>query len=296
MFWIAALLSALLSLLCWLPLRAADMFVGRDGAPMVLIPEGPFLRGSPPGQGDPDEQPQRMIHLDAFYLDRYEITNRHYQAFLKATNHRAPEHCCDPSYNLWTSREIATELLDHPVVNVDWFDADAYCRWAGKRLPTEAEWEKAARGTEARLYPWGSQWDPTRANGVAYWAGRDFATADEAKIWWGEAGAELLKKGVQGILTLPVTALEAGATPTGLMHLAGNVWEWVADWYDPQYYAASPDQNPKGPEAGEYKVLRGGSWLNHRHLLRTTARDASRPTMRNHGTGFRCAADMARRS
>lgn len=270
----------------------ATGIIGRESSPMVLIPEGPFLRGSPAGQGDPDEQPQRTIHLGAFYLDRYEVTNRQYQAFLKTTNHRVPEHCCDPSYNLWKDTEIAPALLNHPVVNVDWFDAQSYCQWADKRLPTEAEWEKAAKGSEGRVFPWGNNWEPTRANGVSYWAGRDFATPEEAKAWWGDAGAEISQtKGIQGILTMPVTALEQSATPTGLMHMAGNVWEWIADWYDPNYYATSPDRSPKGPETGEYKVLRGGAWLNHRHLLRTTARDGSRPTMRNHGTGFRCARD-----
>lgn len=287
------LFLALLNLFLFSPeILGAGESAGADDMPMVLISEGSFLRGSPSGQGDPDEQPQRVIHLNAFYLDRYEVTNRRYQAFLKATKHRTPEHCCDPSYNLWTGAEIDPALLDHPAVNVDWFDAAAYCAWAGKRLPTEAEWEKAARGPEGRVYPWGNTWDRTRANGVTYWAGQDFATQEEAKTWWNEAGAEVVtNKGRHGILTLPVTALESGATPNGLMHMAGNVWEWTADWYDANYYAVSPAQNPKGPESGEYKVLRGGAWLNHRHLLRTAARDGSRPSMRNHGTGFRCAKD-----
>jgi formylglycine-generating enzyme required for sulfatase activity len=273
------------------PAIAAD-FVGADGAPMALIPEGPFPRGSAAGQGDPDEQPQRSIALAAFYLDRYEVTNRRYQAFLKATNHRVPEHCCDFSYNIWKGTEFPVALANHPVANVDWFDAEAYCKWAGKRLPTEAEWEKAAKGGKRRAFPWGDTWDRTRANGVAYWAGKDFATLEEAKAWWAEAGSEVItKKGFQGMLTLPVEALEYGAAPGGLMHMAGNVWEWVADWYDQAYYAASPDRNPRGPETGEFKVTRGGSWLNDRHLLRTTARDGARPSMRNHGTGFRCAKD-----
>ena len=272
------------------PVQAAE-FAGQDGAPMVLIAEGPFLRGSAEGQGDPDERPQRTITLSAFYMDRYEVTNRRYQAFLQATNHRVPEHCCDSSYNLWKGTEIARKLLDHPVVNVDWHDAAAYCAWAGKRLPTEAEWEKAARGIDAREYPWGNQLDRMRANGVSYWSGTDFGSPEEAKAWWGSenGSAVVVAKGVQGILTVPVTELEKGATPTGLMHMAGNVWEWTADWYDPKAYENLEERNPKGPGDGEFKIHRGGSWLNHRGLLRSAVRDGSRPAMRNHGTGFRCA-------
>jgi formylglycine-generating enzyme required for sulfatase activity len=280
-----------LLLIAWLsPARAAEI-TGNDGAPMVLIEAGPFLRGSPESQGDADEHPQRPIMLSAFYIDRYEVTNRRYQAFLKATGHRVPEHCCNPSYNLWQGRSIAERLLDHPVVNVDWHDATAYCAWAGKRLPTEAEWEKAARGTDGWEYPWGNEHDRMRANGISYWAGTDFGTPEEAKAWWeGEHGQTVLAiKGTQGILTLPVTELERGATPTGLMHMAGNVWEWTADWYDPTYYEKAEARDPKGPEGGEFKVHRGGSWLNHRGLLRSAARDGSRPSMRNHGIGFRCA-------
>jgi len=272
------------------PVEAAE-FVGKDGTPMVLIAEGPFLRGSAEGQGDPDERPQRTITLSAFHIDKYEVANRRYQVFVKVTNHRVPEHCCDPSYNLWKGAEIAEKLLDHPVVNVDWHDAVAYCTWAGKRLPTEAEWEKAARGIEGREYPWGNRHDRMRANGVSYWSGTDFGSADEARAWWGgENGSGVITaKGMQGILTVPVTELEKGATPTGLMHMAGNVWEWVADWYDPKAYENMEDRNPKGPEGGEFKVHRGGSWLNHRGLLRSAVRDGSRPSMRNHGVGFRCA-------
>jgi sulfatase modifying factor 1 len=286
------MLGLILLLLSFPPPVEAAEFSGKDGAPMVLIAEGPFLRGSAEGQGDADEHPQRTITLSAFQIDKYEITNRRYQAFLKATQHRTPEHCCDPAYNLWTGDEIAEKLLDHPVVNVDWHDAVAYCAWAGKRLPTEAEWEKAARGTDGREYPWGNQLDRMRANGVSYWSGTDFGSSDEAKAWWGsENGSGVIAtKGAQGILTIPVTELEKGATPTGLMHMAGNVWEWVADWYDPKAYESSRDANPKGSEGGEFKVHRGGSWLNHRGLLRSAVRDGSRPTMRNHGTGFRCAA------
>lgn len=285
------MLGLVLLLVYFLSSVEAGEVTSKDGAPMVLIAESPFLRGSVEGQGDADEHPQRTITLSSFYLDRYEVTNRRYQVFLKATQHRTPEHCCDPSYNLWKGTDITPKLLDHPVVNVDWHDAVAYCTWTGKRLPTEAEWEKAARGIEGREYPWGNLHDRMRANGVSYWSGTDFSSPEEAKAWWGgENGVGVIAtKGVQGILTVPVTELEKGATPTGLMHMAGNVWEWVSDWYDPKSYENVEERNPKGPEGGEFKVHRGGSWLNHRGLLRSAVRDGSRPTMRNHGIGFRCA-------
>ena len=283
--------ATLLVLNLAVPVSAVDV-TGADGAPMVSIPEGPFLRGSQSGEGDSDEQPQRTIHLSAFYIDRYEVTNRRYLAFIKAAKHRVPEHCCDTTYNLWQSMQVPENMWDHPVVNVNWYDADAYCKWAGKRLPTEAEWEKAARGSEGLTYPWGSDWDPLRANGVSYWAGRGFTTPQEARAWLnGEGKTILAQKGIQGMLTVPVTAIPQGATPNGLFHMAGNIWEWVADWYDAAYYANSPANNPQGPDAGRYKVFRGGSWLNQRHILRTTARDGSLPALRTHGTGFRCVKD-----
>lgn len=260
---------------------------------MVTIMAGTFLRGSLPGDGDPDEEPQRVLYLDGFRLDRQEVTNRRYRAFLQATGHRTPEHCCDPSYNLWDGYEIDASRLDHPVVNVDWHDAEAFCRWDGKRLPREAEWERAARGTHGRRFPWSDLWDRTRANGASYWANQDLLTVEAAKAWWAEEGAALLnQEEAHGLATLPEQALPLGATPEGLVHLAGNVWEWVADWYDPAYYAVAPERNPPGPASGEYKVLRGGSWLNHQAFLRGAVRDGSRPTMRNHGTGFRCAQDL----
>ncbi len=261
-----------------------------ESGPMIHVAAGPFFRGAPETQGDPDEHPQRQIYISGFSIDQFEVTNRQYQAFVQASGHRTPEHCCDTSYNLWTGATVLERQLDHPVTNVDWFDAQAFCAWAKKRLPTEAEWEKAARGSQGRLFPWGDVWDPRKVNGAAYWAGRDFETADGAKAWWADAGNELLgQKGDHGMLTLPVSALPEGATPEGVMHLAGNVWEWTADWYEATYYELAPDRDPGGPAEGAYKVTRGGSWLNHRHLLRTTARDGARPSMRNHGTGFRCA-------
>jgi formylglycine-generating enzyme required for sulfatase activity len=155
--------------------------------------------------------------------------------------------------------------LEHPVVQVSYNDAWVYAHWAGKRLPTEAEWEKASRGTDGRLYPWGNEWDVAKVNS------------------W-ELGPHT---------TTPVGSYPGGVSPYGAYDMVGNVWEWVADWYHHKYYDWSPQYNPKGPLTGIYRVLRGGCWLNQRYILRCAHRDdhVSTPDFRIHLGGFRCALD-----
>jgi len=236
------------------------MVTGRDGAPMVLVPAGEFLMGN---QAEEDAPPHR-VYLDSFYIDRYEVTNGRYLKFVEATRHRAPQHVVDPQYDLWAGATLTQGVADLPVVNVDWSDADAYCRWAGKRLPTEAEWEKAARGTDSRIYPWGNEApSPVRLNFSRRW---------------------------QGVHTLqPVGNYEAGNSPYGAQDMAGNVWEWVGDWYDAGAYAAGPARNPQGPSSGSSKILRGGSWTNSADTVRSTHRREEDADMRNSDSGFRCA-------
>ena len=184
----------------------------------------------------------------------------------------------------------------HPVVNVSWEDSVAFCTWLGKRLPTEAEWEKAARGTDGRRYPWGNEWDVKKANSASYWAGRtiDFQSgADWEAFWIKGEGAKISKeKGVKGeVLTMPVASFPESASPYGLHDMAGNVAEWVQDWYNPNYYKDGPLSDPQGPPRGAIKAMRGGSWLKPAISLRTSDRDWGTMDSRPSGTGFRCAKD-----
>lgn len=233
----------------------------RDPVEMVHIPAGPFLMGNQPGVGRRDEQPRRRIYLDSFFIDKYEVTNARYLDFVRQTGHRNPP---DPyGDGKLTSAEGIEQL---PVVQVNWYDAVEYCHWAGKRLPAEAEWEKAARGMDGRLFPWGN--DPasaTHANFDREWGGKQ---------------------------TLhPVGARPAGRSPYGVEDMSGNAREWVQDWYKPDYYETAPDRDPKGPDGGVLRVIRGGSWHSPIADIRATARGKGGFALRTHGTGFRCAAD-----
>lgn len=239
-------------------LRAAD------GQPMVFVPAGDFLLGSRQDdpEADEDEKPQRVIYLDGFWIDKTEISNARYQKCVAAG-------VCAESAVLW-SRYRQPDL---PVVSVSWEQASAYCHWAGGRLPSEAEWEKAARGADGRSYPWGDHFDGTRLNYcdkncIADW--RD-PTADDGYSY-----------------TAPVGSYLAGASPFGALDMSGNVWEWTADWYAPDAYQSAPYKNPGGPENGRQRVIRGGSWLYNGRSLRTTERHKEAPHYRYENIGFRC--------
>jgi formylglycine-generating enzyme required for sulfatase activity len=225
-----------------------------DERSMVLVPAGEFIMGS--STGDPDERPVRRVYLDAYLMDKNQMTAGEYAKFLEATSHIAP-----PEWNIM-SRAMHKQ---RPVVNVDWADAAAYCKWAGKRQPTEAEWEKAARGTDGRTYPWGDE-PPTRFHGNM-----------KKELWNNHMG-----------LT-PVGMFEDGKSPYGINDMAGNVWEWVSDWYAPDYYQTGPLRNPTGPPTGDQKVVRGGSWGSGPEGLRSAERETHVPSFQGFGTGFRCA-------
>jgi formylglycine-generating enzyme required for sulfatase activity len=216
---------------------------GDDGAEMVLVPSGAF------SMGDTPEFPAHKVMLDAFYIDTYEVTNALYRRFRDATGRAAPDSWRDSKFNGPTQ----------PVVGVTWDDADTFCTWAGKRLPSEAEWEKAARGTDGRSYPWGNQWDVRRTNTFHSGVGR----------------------------TTPVGSYPTGKSPYGAYDMVGNAAEWVTDWYAKDYYRQSPERNPRGPNSGVARVVRGGSWD-----ISTTSpagRAFKLPDERSDRVGFRCA-------
>ncbi len=252
--------------------------------------------GSPEGSGGfPDEQPERQVLLSGFYLDRFEVTNRAYAVFVQTTHHRSPANINEAA-TLWGVNQPIPGIDDHPVINVSWEDAAAYCRWVGKRLPTEAEWEKAARGTDHRRYPWGNEWDFRMANSASYWAQRTIefhSGADWEAFWVRGEGARLAKaQGIQGeVLTMPVDSFPEAVSPYGVFGMAGNAAEWVQDWYDPNYYRNAPLSDPTGPSRGAIKAMRGGSWLKPAASLRTSDRDWGTMDSRPSGTGFRCAKD-----
>lgn len=226
---------------------------GKDGAPMMLVPAGEFTMGSTEGA---DEQPVHRVFLDTYYMDKYEVTVEQYAKFLEGPSLTAP-----PNWDIMKQ----PSHQKRPVAFVDWADAATYCRWAGKRLPTEAEWEKAARGTDGRIFPWGNE-SPTRLH------------ANFGKKDWSNHAA-----------LVPAGLLEDGKSPYGIYDLAGNVWEWVSDWYDKDYYKHSPSQNPKGPERGEDKVVRGGAWDLGPKYLRSAIRFGYTPSFERDSLGFRCA-------
>jgi len=222
----------------------------KDSSIMALIPAGEFQMGSPEGEGEGGEHPRHEVHLNAYYIDKYEVTFEQYDEFCDATGREKP------SDNGWGRGK-------KPVVNINWEDTKAYCKWAGKRLPTEAEWEKAARGGTDTKYSFG----------------------DDA----GQLGEYAWYDGNSGSQTHPVG--QKKPNQYGLYDMLGNVWEWCADWYDVNYYKSSPERNPVGPGSGTLRVLRGGSWnYNVVSLLRASYRNRNVPGFRNYHVGFRCAS------
>lgn len=285
---------------------------------MALIPEGTFLMGSTEedisklleldrnveaGRFDV-EVPQREVYMSAYLIDKYPVTNAEYKKFIESGGYKQRDFWSDAGWDyVLRSKPLDSDVVNSaldgedecPVVNVSWYEADAFAKYAGKRLPTEAEWEKAARGTDGRTYPWGNEFDKTRLN------------CAESKI----------EK------PTPVTKYLQGVSDYGCFDMAGNVWEWTADWFDSQYYRSAPDRDPQGPARAEdkpffgrpkdvgasiydlepskagsstlsdCKVLRGGSWNGGGVIhIRCANRDYDEPDYKNDTIGFRCARSL----
>ncbi|MEK6590045.1 MAG: formylglycine-generating enzyme family protein [Nitrospinota bacterium] len=297
-----------------------DILEGRQDIPedMVLIPKGLFLMGSTKEDIDTllasnpnieisrldNEIPQREVYLSDYLIDTYPVTNAKYKKFIESGAYNQEALWSEAGWQYISQKNpLGNKDLDNilngepdcPVVNVSWYEAEAFAKWAGKRLPTEAEWEKAARGTDGRMYPWGNTFDKSLLN------------CSEAMI----------KK------TTPVTKYPQGQSVYGCFDMAGNVWEWTADWYDSKYYSHAPDRDPQGPTVAEEKpyfgrpenvgmsiyelepseaknillsaskVLRGGSWNGAGIVhVRCSNRDYDEPTFKNDTIGFRCAKSL----
>jgi formylglycine-generating enzyme required for sulfatase activity len=258
---------------------------GKDGKEMHLVPANWFAMGSTDAELEDayqlamkydksvekswleNERTRHRVWVDAFYMDTYEVTMKECQAFRQATGHRA------------LPTEVTTYAPEdnHPVILVSWDDAAAYCRWAEKQLPTEAQWEKAARGTDGRTYPWGNE--PVTGRRANY-------CDTQCDQDWKDSSQD---DGYQ--YTVPVGSFADGKSPSGIYDLAGNVWEWVRDWYDPQYYHRSPERNPENTTTAESRVLRGGGWNHGAAFLRAASRGGDAPAVRY--LGFRCVVGVA---
>jgi len=226
---------------------------------MILIPAGEFIMGT--NTRLPDEGPEHKVTLPAYYIDKYEVTNLQYKKFNDATNRKSPSH--------FKNRTYPKGKADHPVTYVSWYDARAYCEWAGKRLPTDQEWEKAARGSDGRNFPWGDEFGDDKANTPVRWEALD-------------------KPGD----TTPVGAFPAGKSPYGLYDMTGNVWEWTSSWYK----AYPGNKHPTENYGEKYKTLKGGSWWDCSfYKCGISAPSFNRafflPRTRNKSFGFRCAKD-----
>jgi formylglycine-generating enzyme required for sulfatase activity len=234
----------------------------KDSAEEILIPAGSFQMGcdssNPAESCQGDEQPLHTVTLSTYTIDKYEVTNARYKACVDAGGCTVPQ---SVNSNTRFPYYGTSTYADYPVLNVTWHQASAFCAWAGKRLPTEAEWEKATRGSsDTRTYPWGSSApDCTKTNYRS-------CVGDTSRVG----------------------SYPSGASPYGVMDMAGNVWEWVNDWYDRSYYSVSPSSNPQGPATGGVRVLRGGSWYYNDLGVRSAFRLVNNPDVWFDVFGFRC--------
>lgn len=270
--------------------EADERMNNSDNSSIALVPGGTFFMGSGDESGHSyEESPRHKVYVNSFYMDKHETSNAQFARFLNAlTDARTMNEDLRASWIVirndlavddkkdWWPTEIALEngvysplpgFENYPVVSVSWFAADAYCKWSGKRLPTEAEWEKAGRGgLEGKEYPWGDELPTVGVNYKKVWKNNAYPAPVEANNSFNPNGY-------------------------GLYNMAGNVAEWCSDWYNAYYYRSSPSENPKGPETGISKVTRGGSWASNYSSVRVGFRNYSFPAALNSGVGIRCVKD-----
>ena len=241
---------------------------------MVEIRAGVFTMGvdieNEKEWGDVDEEPLHEVYLSKYYIDRYEVTAAQFADFLNKNMGKSERYIdLKPAVTIEKVKgklQPRKGLENYPANRVSWYGADAYCKEQGKRLPTEAEWEQAAKGPDGRVFPWGDE------------------APDNTRVTYKRKFNELGFKAME-----PVDSMEKGRSPYGLHHMAGNVWEWVADWYDEGDYSDTRVRDPQGPEEGTTKVLRGGNWYYRAYYLRTTYRFNEKPDAFKIWQGFRCA-------
>jgi len=256
---------------------------------MVYIPAGIFLMGSDTSMAAYDEKPAREVYLDGFWIYQFPVTNQQFENFVNQTGYQTSAESLGKSWIFengsrqvpgayWLAPDGVGSHLggrdNHPVVHISYDDAVAYCAWVGGRLPTEAEWEKVARGETGRTYPWGEI--PVSGETV------NFCDRDCPMSWANRAHDDGYAR------TSPVGSFPLGASFYGAQDMIGNVWEWVADWYDSGYYATALTQNPAGPDSGENRVIRGGSWVTSVQYLRASYRNWSNLNDTSNDHGFRC--------
>jgi len=224
----------------------------KDGSVLIEVPAGEFEMGD--GKGT--DCPKHRVYLDRYWIGVYCVSNGQYERFVRETGHRAPTN----------SRWNQAEYADHPVTDVSWDDCLAYAKWAGCVLPSEAQWEKAARGPRGLIYPWGEEWEEKKCRNA-----KNKGSEQTSAVW----------------------GYGVGASGHGTYNQSGNVWEWCADWYDEDYYTKGPKENPRGPERGSYRVYRGGCWWgDDPSIFRGAYRLGDDPSLRYFSLGFRLARTL----
>ncbi len=261
----------------------------KDGSVLIKIPAGEFKMGTSADEGEIDEHPQHKVYLDEYYIAKYEVTNEQFERFINSTGYRTDAEKKGVGLMIEDGKWIEKPNVNwryfysagrekHPVISVSWNDVKAYCDWAGLRLPTEAEWEKAARGMDGRDFPWGNDWDTAKCS------------SKESDLYFIKSRSGYLDLG-EGKSTLPVGSYSNGTSPYGCYDLAGNAWEWCGDWYG-SYYTSSQHQNPKGPLYGDHRVLRGGSWYSVSWTCRSAFRIWCDPSFQRPLYGFRTSLSL----